>query len=421
VLITNGQLNYNLSHCSGANYNVIVYDYLSGTSTEVISLSLNGNDLDLGVISTCTNTGGVFSGDVELLTQQEIDNFGLLGFNAIDGNIVIGSTSSNNTSITNLNALNSLENVTGNLYIAGCDNLSTLEGLNNLYSVIGKFSLFNNPNLSSLLGVSNLNVVGIGIYIINNDSLVTLTGLDSILGYNGAIQISNNLMLESLEGLPVINELNHDNGTIALHIMENNSLINLEGLNSLSQVIGSLNILDNPVLDSIGLSNLVAINVNPNNPNPTGQLYINGNDSLNSLNGLTSLISVGGQFNFSQNNSLTSLEGLENLNNVGGNLVVYMNDSLNSLAALGNVTSASDLTIYNNDMLSTLTGLENLGVVNDVYIGINSSGTNVSNDILSDFCALTNLFTNGTYGNVQIANNAYNPTVQNIIDGNCAQ
>jgi len=421
IAITNGELSYNAAHCSGVIYNLIIYDFSSGTSTEIIPITLQGSELDLGIISTCTTTGGMFNGDVELLTQLEIDNFGLLGFTGIDGNLVIGSTTANNTSISDVNALNSLENVTGNLYIAGCDNLSALQGLNNLHSVGGKLNLISNPNLESLQMLSNLNTVGIGVYINNNDSLVTLAGLDGIQGFNGALQVSYNLLLESLEGLPVINELYHDNGTIALYIKENSSLANLAELNYLTQATGNVNILDNPVLESIDLLNLVAINSNPNNPNPTGQLYVIDNDSLNTLNGLSSLTSVGGQLNISQNNLLTSLVGLENLNNVGGNLDVYMNDALNSLAALENVTSVTNLTIYGNDVLSTLTGLESLGVVNDVYIGITSWGTNVANDILTDFCALTNVFTNGTYGNVQIINNAYNPTVQDIINGNCAQ
>jgi len=40
---------------------------------------------------------------------------------------------------------------------------------------------------------------------------------------------------------------------------------------------------------------------------------------------------------------------------------------------------------------------------------------------LLDYCALTNLFTNGNYGiNILITDNAYNPTVADMQAGNCS-
>lgn len=74
-----------------------------------------------------------------------------------------------------------------------------------------------------------------------------------------------------------------------------------------------------------------------------------------------------------------------------------------------------------NTSLTSLAGLENLITVNNMYIGQDPGGTPVPNQNLSDFCAFQNLFSNGSYGDVNIANNSYNPTVQNIIDGKCSQ
>ena len=55
--------------------------------------------------------------------------------------------------------------------------------------------------------------------------------------------------------------------------------------------------------------------------------------------------------------------------------------------------------------------------------GINNVGETLkirSNSILKDFCSLTNLVINGNIGSFDVYNNAYNPTKQDIIDGNCA-
>ena len=86
------------------------------------------------------------------------------------------------------------------------------------------------------------------------------------------------------------------------------------------------------------------------------------------MTGLENLTSVGGQFLITGHDQLASLNGLENLNSVGGMIQIRQNFSL-----------------------------------------------------LRDFCALQNLFANGSYNQVDISNNPFNPTVQNIIDGNCSQ
>jgi len=288
VLITDGQFNYNVTHCIGANYNLMVYDYSSGTSTELITLTLEGDDLDLGIISTCTNTGGVFVGDVELTTQAEVDNFGLLGFSGITGNLSIGSQDTDNISITSLTALNNLTTVSGDLSIGNTTQLSSLLGLENLISVSNGFGILNTA-INSLLELENLEEISENLFIIDNPFLTSLEGLESITSLGGTIVIRSN-------------------------------------------------------------------------------------------------------------NLLTSLTGLDNLSSVG-----YI------------------LTIDRNLSLSSLAGLEGLNSVPNISIGIDVIPDSGANPNLSDYCALTNLFTNGTYGNIQIENNAYNPTVQDIINGNCAQ
>ena len=81
-----------------------------------------------------------YVGDVTLLTQQEVVDFGMLGYDAIDGFLEIGYNN-----------------------FGGIDfpsDIVDLQPLSQINSVSGYLSISNNPNLNSLLGVHNINSVG---------------------------------------------------------------------------------------------------------------------------------------------------------------------------------------------------------------------------------------------------------------------
>ena len=42
------------------------------------------------------------------------------------------------------------------------------------------------------------------------------------------------------------------------------------------------------------------------------------------------------------------------------------------------------------------------------------------NDVLTDFCIVEDLIVNGVVENLYIQNNAYNPTEQDFLNGNCS-
>ncbi len=110
-------------------------------------------------------------------------------------------------------------------------------------------------------------------------------------------------------------------------------------------------------------------------------------------------------------NGYTEISGNLNIGSwISPNNVLSLN-SLNSITKID-----GGLVIYNTT-LSNLTGLDNLILLGSYFMISDNSE-------LIDFCALTNLFTNGTYdiyGIFSIGSNAYNPTTQDIIDGNCSQ
>ena len=360
VLITNGELDYNVSHCTGSSYNLMVYDFTSGTSTDVIPLTLNGGDYDLGIISTCTTFGGVYDGALTLSTQEEVNKFGLFGFTEITGRFMLRNDNAP-SDISDLSPLSSLNSLGENLNIISNSMLTSLYGLHNITSIGGALIVNSNENVLTL-GLESLTTIGTHMWISSNDSLITMNGL---------------------EGLTSIGQ--------ELRFYENDSLTSLAGLEGINNVGGNVS--------------------------------INGNLLLLSLTGLDNLTTIGGFFAVLRSDSLTSLVGIENLVNVENKVYISANTSLLSLTGLESLVTVGDkIEVSNNNVLSSLAGLESLNsVAAGIYIGRDQIGSPLPNPNLLNFCSLTNLITNGVYGSFNANYNQYNPTVQNIIDGNCAQ
>ncbi len=160
-------------------------------------------------------------------------------------------------------------------------------------------------------------------------------------------------------------------------------ITNLDGLSVLISIGGNLKIEFNDTLTSLtGLDNLVYIG---------GTLSINGNNSLTSLSGLNNLTAIGRDLWIESNNNLINLIGLEGLTDVGDDLAVISNPELVNLTGFDFVTSiAGNLLIEYNDSLTSLASLSNISYLGG-SIGINSCG------------ALTNL--SGLEGLTSIAGN----------------
>lgn len=94
-------------------------------------------------------------------------------------------------------------------------------------------------------------------------------------------------------------------------------------------------------------------------------------------------------------------------------------DNVTSLAPLTTLRNVEGDILIQDTSLETLNGLENLiSITGDLSIISNSNqGQPIQN--ITDFCALQNLFSNGNFNTVDISGNVFNPTVQDIINGNC--
>ena len=215
--------------------------------------------------------------------------------------------------------------IEGNVTIFGY-NITNLNGLNVLTSIGGNLNIECNDVLTGLGGLINLTYIGGDLYISGNLALTNLTGLEHVTSVGGNITLANNVALTSISGLTGLSSVDG-----MLWIDNNKVLTSLSGLDNVASVAGIVEIFSNDALGSLtGLESMASI---------SGSLFIGGEDHL------------GGR----GNPSLTSLNALMNLNVIGGSLEIGYNSSLSSLAGLDNIgaNSITALSIFNNEILST--------------------------------------------------------------------
>lgn len=262
--------------------------------------------------------GGVFVGDVDLLTQAGLEAFALNCYSEITGDLTIGIEGGNLPS-----------------------DINDLSSLRNLIHIDGDLNLLNNPLLASLTGFENINSIGGDLLVIRNSLLEDLSGLDNLTSIGGELAIVQNTLLRTLNGL---NNVHSINGGF-IYIYQNDALISLMGLENVTTVNGTLEISSNNALSSlIGLENISTV---------SGRLEIANNPALNDLSGLESITSVGSHLVIFNNDALTDLEGLNQVITVGGDLAIPQNDQLISLNGLEQVqTVGGGLYVNNNPILS---------------------------------------------------------------------
>lgn len=142
-------------------------------------------------------------------------------------------------------------------------------------------------------------------------------------------------------------------------------------------------------------------------------MRIGSNPSLVNLNGIENITNIGYGLFIVDNDLLTNLNELINITSINTTLSIAENSALVNLSGLQNITIIGvDLLIVENDNLTNLNELSNLNSAPNIRIN--------NNNILVDFCGLNNVIVNGGNNDFLAFYNAYNPTKQDIIDGNCS-
>lgn len=411
-----------------ATFTYSLEDLLANTSYNgkiVASDELNETTVDFS-FDTIEFIPLIFQGDVILSTQSEVLDFGNNEYNEIEGDFTIDDGIGNTVNdIVDLTPLLGITKVSGNLNLFNTG-LRKLDGLNNLLSVGDSLSIVRNDILENLDAFENLESVGS--LRINGFSLDNMKGLNKITIINNLL-ISGNLKMKSLEGL---DNLTMVSGTI--DISTNTELVDITQLSQISGPIQNLGIRSNPLLSSLeGLHNITSI---------SNFFGVSGNSSLEDMDGLRNITFAGvGEMNIRFNSSLTNLDGLSKLDSIGGDLYIYDCDSLLNLDGLRNIRSVGGFFwLFENLSLENIEGLENLETINGAfYISRNAELVNLrglnklnsmkgnlqidENENLSDFCGIQNLLSGGGFPEAAFYfanNNAFDPSKQDIIEGNCS-
>ncbi len=407
----------------------------------------------------------IVTGDVTLLTQADVDDFGLTGVKEISGNLIIGerfgleaSDLSSltpligleeiggdlrifSTALTNLQGLNDLKRINGDLEIHGNDELQALDHMAGLQQINGIFTFSFNPNIHNLSAFDGLS--GVGIFRIRqNNSLESLFDMQN--NELARIEISNNPNLETLPGI-------FPKQIASLTISANNRLVSLKGLENTAQ-INRLRLWTNEGLTSLeGLENLKhvpdtmeirsnsqLINFDGMGMLETGPEYVDitNNRKLRSIDRFKirseskgAFVAIIGNWELQGLEPLLGLETMELLTLSG-------NFELTNIRDLRDLKELMSLQIAGHFELASLEGLENLESVDNLYIDGNDLLTNLNalsglgevakrlvikrNTALTDLCAIQSLISSGGPETLEMENNAFNQSRDDFLTGNCS-
>ncbi|PHS62557.1 MAG: hypothetical protein COB12_10540 [Flavobacterium sp.] len=381
----------------------------SNTEYYVRAYATNSVGTSYSEQSVFNTTACVYEGNVIINTQEGINAFGENNYCEINGNLIIGYTDNGSTDyVIDLSPLSSIKKVKY-LSINSSQELETLSGLN-IETVSGIIINNNNvlSNIDALLSInSDIEFLSVSLNseLTNINGLSNITTLKEIDQNSVRIEISLNYKLTNIDGLSNISTFEIvDYGGI--EIVDNNVLANINGLNNIpSDFKGNIIIDRNQLLNNIeGLSNITNIR---------GDLSIValGDDLV--LDGLESLTTIDGKLTIAYTKA-ENLNGLNNLVSVGEEINISSNHSLINIDGLNNLDSANQIIFKNNNTITNIDGFANINsITNDLEL--------TQNNALSDFCGLNEvIFANGIGGNYIVEFNAYNPTQQDILDGNCS-
>ncbi|AUP77919.1 PKD domain-containing protein [Flavivirga eckloniae] len=347
--------------------------------------------------------------------------------------------------ITNLRGLSSLKRIK-NLEIRNCRSLrrQTIQ-LDNLELVENQLTIENNhspynsvsgakwimiPNLkfAKSISIQNNNVLEFidiksfentqveNLILKGNKKLKDACGIANILNNNPSINtIIENNGTNTSNSVTIIDTCNNIciyNGDIVSSKQVNVQKFNYCEING-NLTIGGTAAASSDIIDITPLSSLKRI---------SGDLIIQYNDNLTTLDGLRNLEFVGGQIRIVNNNKLTSLRDLSNINEIKKNLTILNNLNLSSISGFSGLSRIGGTFSIGGNNLENLHGLDNLYTIGGRFLLYQSNLSNldglsrlifignaiqiIDNPLLNNVDGLTGITSiSGSIGNLDIVNN----------------
>lgn len=308
---------------------------------------------------TCGDNIGVYTGNLTLTTQNQVDVFLTNSVGKIDGDLILNPS-------TNLDfsPLSLLTEVTGKFELADNANQTTLTGFDCLETIGGHFAIGifdfgekGNPNLTSISGFSTLNSVGSGpnggyFQISFNNALETIPTFSALTSINGlfGIQLNNALKAIPDNGFSALTSIG---GFFLLNFNPTLQTIGTNAFTSLSSIEGDFNFYNNDTLQTIGINTFTALIT------VEGDFNFFNNHSLQTIptNAFSALAFVSEGFSFSDNAALMSIPAFSALTSISGNFSFSNNTGLMSIPinAFGALTTINgSFEISGNATLQTI-------------------------------------------------------------------
>lgn len=345
----------------------------------------------------------IIGDDLLIYENDNLESFtGLFSLKEIRGDLRIGE----NHILKNIDGLRTVKTIAENIFIEDNPELDNIDGLKNIEETWADYvKIDNNDSLRHIDGLSWLQETGNSLQITDNENLRSIEGLSSLEVVGGSLSIGGsslsigepdhwywpdsfrpgNASLKYLTGLGNLTRVEN-----FFWISDNRSLVNLDALESLTYIGGTLlighdfdNSLGNDQLQNInGLANLTSL----------GSLIIAGNASLVEIDGFDSLFSIGYRGDYirglqiMENSALNSINGFSYLNRAEY-LEIRGNGSLSTISGFPQLIINSGPYIANNDSLETIDGFNS-------YPGGTTARLSLSGNIsLTDFSGFSQIKT----------------------------
>ena len=271
-------------------------------------------------------------------------------FTDADG-IFDGSLYVENTTLTSLEAMESVVGITGKLIVRDNPDLTSIASLSDL-DFVGNTTLFVSNALSSLDGLESLTRVGGNIDFYDEQFLSTIH-VPSLETVGGTVYVSSNANVTSIE-FPVLvstGELIVEDMPVSRVSFPALSGVGVDPLYDASALF-LVGFEGNPEID---FSMLEIVN---------GPMFIIANDGLRSLDGFNKLVYVNSFIRIERNDALESIGGFASLEGIDDSLTITENPMLSSITGFGALaTVGDDVIITENPNLVSIAGAQSLQTV----------------------------------------------------------
>ena len=300
-------------------------------------------------------------GDVELKTTEEVASFAATKTTVVKGNLIIGSDAEEAEKITDISALASLKEVTGNIVIRNSYNGADLTGLDNIVSAgglqVGSTDVASKATELHMISMKALETLSGDISVYNDQ--VTYVLFEKLATIGGSVMF-NAPSLQSFE-FPVLTSVDKD--------------LNIQGLNGENKAAGTISSLELSELTSVGgvlsVNNLAKLtSINLLKLKETGGLDFHTVPVMLETINLPEIETVNGSiimeanmeappagsFVPQRNDVLLAFGGMDKLTTVKGQIKIKNFTALKQLPDWSKITTLGSITLdYLEDLSGTLT------------------------------------------------------------------